>query len=73
MAADGLDLTFIVEPDRDLGQPIWHLFPSHQPHEPLTTCSCRPRLSDMHETDPGVFMEIWWHWRKTPLREETDE
>jgi hypothetical protein len=59
-----LSVEFIVEEDRQLGKPVFHVFPTHRPHDPELTCNCRPRLLDMYEWAPGLFIELWWHGRK---------
>ena len=60
-----LTLNFVCEQDRQLGSPVFHVFPTHQPHDPEIGCSCRPTLSDFYEAEPGLFVELWWHWRRS--------
>ena len=59
-----MSLSLIVEEDRQIGAPVFHTFPSHQDHVAEAGCACRPELARLEEIDPGIFLEIWWHWRR---------
>lgn len=59
-----LSLNMIIEEDRQLGLPVFHTFPSHQEHVAEEACGCQPELIRLQEIEPGIFLEVWWHWRR---------
>ena len=68
MASTQLQLDLIIEEDRNLGMPVFHLFPSHQEHIPEIGCPCKPHLGDIYETDrDNVLVEVWWHFLKRSI------
>lgn len=62
-----VSVTLLVEPDRDLGSRVQHVFLSNEHHDISITCHCEPLLllHKISDRDTLTTIKLYWHrWEK---------